>query len=122
MPGDDDVLEIREDGAVCKTLEDFVKNAITRKTNQYSPYPPEMVAYGAILIGNARLAEKMFDRLEKTLAAVEEREDYLDEILRRSRVVRETFARDPDAAIAILKKWREETAAHLKLTKFLAPV
>jgi len=105
-----------------KSLNDFVKNAITRKTNPHSPYPPEMVAYGAILIGNARLAHKMFDRLEKTLEDEQDRMDYEEEILRRSRMVREAFTKKPDSAVAILNEWREQTAANLKLTKFLAPV
>lgn len=105
-----------------RTLEDFVKNAIDRKTNPHSPYPPEMVAYGAILIGDAKRAHKMFDRLEKTLRDAKHHRDYHDEILERSRSVRTAFDRDPQEAVAILHKWRDETAATLKLSKFLVPV
>jgi len=102
-----------------KTLKDFVRNAINTRTNPYSPYPPEMVAYGAVLTGDARKAQEMFDRLERTLRDAREHRDYYDEILSRARRVRETFERDPAEAVAILNRWREETAANLKLTEFL---
>ena len=105
-----------------KTLDDFVKNAITRKTNPYSPYPPEMVAYGAVLLGKRRLAEKMFDKVEWTLRDESQRRSYEEEILKRARNVRNTFRRDSQEAVAILRRWREETAAKLKLTKFLEPI
>lgn len=102
-----------------KTLEDFVKNAIDRDTNPYSPYPPEMVAYGAILTGNANKAHEMFDRLETTLRNADCHRDYHDEILERACLVRDTFARNPKKAVAMLSRWRDETAATYKLTKFI---
>ena len=117
------LAHIRRDGTAIlrkfETLEDFAKNAITRHTNPYSPYPPEMVAYGAILIGDTNRACKMFNRLEDTLRTAKHHRDYHDEILARARRVRSAFERDPTEAIAILNRWRDETAANLKLTKFL---
>ena len=105
-----------------KTLEDFVKNAITRHTNPYSPYPAEMVAYGAILIGDGKKACRMFDRLENTLRTAKHHRDYHDEILARAHRVRAAFERDRSEAIAILNRWRDETVAALKLTKFVEPL
>lgn len=105
-----------------KTLQDFVQNAIDRRTNPHSPYPPEMVAYGAVLLGDTKLAHNMFDRLEGLLHPEQEYCEYHAEIRDRARSVREAFACDPREAVAILHRWREQTAANLKLTKFLAPL
>ncbi len=104
------------------TLEDFSKNAITPHTNPYSPYPPEMVAYGAVLLGNKQLAEKMFVRLDETLHPEQEYCEYHAGIRDRAHLVRTAFERSPEDAVGILSKWREETVANLKLTKFLEPI
>jgi len=105
-----------------QSLRAFAKNAINRRTNPHSPYPPEMVAYAAVLLGDVRLARKMFDRLEWTLRDQNDREPYENDILKRARLVRETLERDRGEAVGIMNKWREETAANLKLTRFLAPL
>ena len=121
-----DVLRhINREGSVVvenfRTLEDFVRNAIGPDTNPYSPYPPEMVAYGAVLLDDVGLVKKMFDRLEKSLADAKDHRPYHDEILERARSVRRAFERDPAQAVDILNTWRDQTAKNLKLAQFIEP-
>ena len=122
-----DVLRhIRREGPVIldkfMTLGDFLKNVYRVYTNRLSPYQPEMLAYAAVLLGAAGEAAKWFNRLEQLLRNVKDRHDYHDELLMRARRVRTTFERDREEAAAILKDWRLQTAANLRLTKYLARV
>jgi hypothetical protein len=81
-----------------------------------------MAAYAAILIGDARTAEKMFHCAEQRFDMSDDRRDWRVAVMERIRMIRSTFQRNPAEAKAILNRWRDETAANLKLTKYLEPV
>lgn len=104
-----------------KTLKDFVERTSARQPNPHSPYPPEMAAYGAILLDDPKTVDKMFRRLGAVLDEVEpeHQQPYHDEIRARAKSMHDAFARDPSEAKAILHQWRDATVAKLKLTRYI---
>ncbi len=101
------------------TLSSFVENAgtITNHTGVL-----QRRAYGAILLGDQKMAEKLLDRHEKEIQSYGPLRDWEVTELERTRLVRRTFQENPQVAVKLLNGWRDETVKNLRLTKFTEPM
>ena len=104
------------------TLSDLTYGVVKYHLNKHDIYAPEMAAYGAILLGDKKYAMKMFQCAEDRFNMDDDRRQWVLDVMDRIHSMRRLFESDPPGAVSKLKRWREETAANLKLTKFLAPV
>jgi hypothetical protein len=96
------------------------------------PFALEALAYSALLGGGAEDAERWLETTRKTADAyirddideglyAKDEEHPLQAVLERTAQVRDALETSADEAIALLERWREETARNLGLTKHLAP-
>ena len=119
-----DVLgEIRRKGLPfldqIRTPADLALVASTKA--QKAPNNPrilEVEAYSLVLAGRYRDARTVLERIEqlaRDLLRANLRAVWLEEVGTRARLLRETLARSPDEAIALLDQWRLETLTRLGL-------
>ena len=102
-----------------KTLRDIADRVVAHHKNKHDLYVPEMAAYAAILLDDSKTAAKMFDCAERRFHMDDDRRDWVVALMDRIRMMRRTFEENSSEAKSILHRWRDETAANLKLTEFI---
>ena len=78
----------------------------------------EVEAYSLVLAGRYRDARTVLERIEqlaRSLLTANPRALWIEEVGTRARLLRETLARSPDEAIALLDQWRLEMLTKLGL-------
>lgn len=118
-----DVLAYIKDDGECFLNDLATPSDLVEKTRDYydnaeSPYPEEIVAYSAVLVGDAENAADAFERLGIILQNMDHKLEYVREMAQRANLLRSAFEAERRSALERLDRWRSETLAHVRLTKF----
>jgi hypothetical protein len=116
----EDLASIEKEGLYfvsrVQTPRDLARKAVLLGHSQ-DVYTVEAIAYSSVLAREFPEALQSLERLQGLLRAHGLDTPWLVEMLDRSELVRQRLERDPEAAIAVLEEWNEQTRANLRLPK-----